>query len=297
MKSKTIAPTALLAATLLGCATVEAGQQGVTVSGLGAPEVNGCMKEESHEFMVFDEVYRYPARDISWDASDDPNAAPERGPYEVLSKDQTYMKVPITVSMSLTTNCDDLKQFHRDLGTKYQAWTDDGWTQLLNYVIGQPIEQTVLPISLGYDYQQLWNDPKVRDQYRDALQRELPEKAAKRTGGKEYFNNFIVTIGAPTPVDERLRNAKSGENAALAEARTAETKATADANARKKAAEAEADAANAEAAAKEAEARKRAAEIAGFGTGPDAVDAYLKWLAIDKGITPWPNPVVPGSGR
>lgn len=178
----------------------------------------------------------------------------------------------------LTTDCEKLKQFHRDLGTKYEAWkggADNGWIQLLDFVVGQPLEQTLLSISQKYTYQQIWNDEKVREEYRAEIEKALPE-ASKRKAGNDYFTGFTVTIGQPYPQDERLVKLRADEQQALSEARTTEIKLTADANAREKAAQAELAAANAEVAAKEAEARKRAAEIRAFGEGPAAIDAYLR---------------------
>jgi SPFH domain / Band 7 family len=297
--------TALFAAalTLSACSSVAAGQQAVEVDSWGDPTVSGCAAEETQVSTMSVDLYRYPARQISWDANNDPGA--ERGPYVVLSnsKDQAYMNVPLTVTFDLTTDCDKLKDFHRNYGTKYQAWLDDNgnttskWVELLQYVIGQPTEQTLLAVSQKYTYQQLWNDEAVRQEYKNALQIELPKQSAARTGGVEYFTNFQVTVGKPEPADERLRNARAAEQAAIAEASAAQTKATSDANARKAAAEAELAAAQAEVATKQAEANKRLAEIAGFGTGPDAVEAWLKAQCIEKApdCTPWPQPIIAGA--
>lgn len=290
----------VLALALVGCSKVAAGQQAVEVDSWGSPTVSGCAKEETQVGTMSVDLYRYPARQISWDANTDTGA--ERGPYVVLSnpKDQAYMNVPLTVTFDLTTDCELLKQFHRDYGTKYQAWLDDDgnttpqWTQLLQYVVGQPTEQTLLAISQKYTYQQLWNDESVRNEYKNALQVELPKQSAARTGGVEYFTNFVVTVGKPEPTDERLRNARAAEQAAIAQANADQTKATSDANARKASAEAELAATQAEVATKKAEADKRAAEISGFGTGPEAVDAYLKWVAINRNLNVYPSPIIPG---
>ena len=294
--------TVLTALSLTACTQVPAGWQGVKVDDWGDPTVNGCVPEETQEGTFSETVYQYPARDISWDASDDPNADPERKPYEVLSnaKDQAYMKVPVTVVFDLTTDCDKLKQFHRDLGTKYTAWqggtdNESGWVSLLNYVIGQPLEQTLIGISQKYTYQQIWNDEAIRTEYKNALQAQLPKEAAARTNGVDYFSDFVVTIGKPEPVDQRLRDARAAEQASQAEAAAKQTQATADANARQSAAEAELRASQAETATAEQDARKRQAEIAGFGEGPGAVEAWLKWKAItEKSITPWPAPIIAG---
>lgn len=293
---------AAVALSATACTQIPAGWQGVKVDDFGDPVVNGCAKEETMEATLTETIYEYPARDISWDASDDPSLAPERPPYEVLSnaKDQAYMKVPVTVVFDLTTDCEKLKQFHRDLGTKYEAWKggtpdDVGWDNLLAYVIGQPLEQTLIGISQKYTYQQIWNDEAIRTEYKNALQEQLPKEAAARTNGVEYFSDFVVTIGKPTPVDQRLRDARAAEQSSQAEAAAKQTQATADANARKAAAEAELAAAQAELATERAEAEKRLAEIAGFGSGPEAVEAWLRDRAITAGITPWPAPIIAGA--
>lgn len=282
----------------VGCSKVGAGQQAVEVDSFGSPTVSGCAKEETQVGTMTVDLFKYPARQISWDATNEAGA--ERGPYDVLSKDQAYMKVPLTIQMDLTTDCEKLKQFHRDFGTKYQGWLDDdgnvspGWVQLLTYVISQPAEIALLSISRNYDYQSIWNDDKVRVEYQDKLLSELPKESARRTGGVEYFTNFQVNVLKPYPADEKVRNAKASEISAAADAKAKEIAATSDANAREAAAKANESAANAERASAEAEARKKAAEIAGYGNGPEAVDAWLRDQCIKKApaCTPWPQPII-----
>lgn len=290
---------AFLAAAAVGCSNVAAGQQAVEVDSWGDPTVSGCAAEESQVGTWTVDLYKYPARQISWDASDDPNVQPERGPYDVLSKDQTYMKVPVSIQFDMTNDCELLKQFHRDYGTKYQGWlnddgtTSDGWKNLLANVISQPTEIALTAISRNYNYEQIWNEEKIRVEYQKLLLGELPKESARRTGGVEYFSNFRVDVLKPYPADERIRNAKSNEISAAAEANTKKITAEADANARKAAAVAGEQAALAEAAQERAEAEKKKAEIAGFGTGPEAVEAWNKATCIEKApaCTPYPAPV------
>ena len=296
---------AFLAVAVVGCSSVGAGQQAVEVDSWGDPTVSGCAKEETQVGTVTVDLYKYPARQISWDASDDPNTTPERGPYDVLSKDQTYMKVPVTIQMDLTTDCDKLKQFHRDYGTKYSGWLNDdgtpsqGWKDLLTYVVSQPTEIALTAISRNYDYGQIWNEETVRVEYQKKLLEELPKESARRTGGVAYFENFRVDVLKPYPADERIRNAKSNEISAAAEANTKKITAEADANAREAAAKAEERANVAEAAAQRAEAAKKQAEITGFGTGPEAVDAWLRSQCIQTpNCTMYgPSPIIAGLPR
>ena len=300
-KSKwtTVSVLAVVAAATVGCA-IEAGpgQQGVKVSSWGDPTINSCLEEETQEYTL-DNKYLYPSRSISWDANYDDGA--ERGPYVALSnsKDQAAMNIPITIVADLTTNCDKLKDFHRNYGTKYEGWLKDdgtpseGWKQLLNYVISQPAEQAVIGITSKYPWQDVWNNETVRSEYKNALQSQLLQETAARTGGVEYFSNFQVTVGKPDPVNDQLEANVEAKQASIAAAEAKRIEVTSDAKAREDGAKANEAAANAERAATEAEARKRAAEIAGFGAGPEGVDAWLKQLCIEKApaCTPWPQPV------
>ncbi len=50
----------------------------------------------------------------------------------------------MSVTFDLTSDCDKLKEFHREFGTKYSGWLNsdgtvsEGWKSLLRYVVGQP---------------------------------------------------------------------------------------------------------------------------------------------------------------
>lgn len=289
----------MVALLAVGCSSVGAGQQAVEVDSWGDPTVSGCAKEETQVGTMTVDLYRYPARQISWDANNDPGA--ERGPYVALSNpsDQAEMSIPLTITADLTTDCDKLKQFHRDYGTKYQAWLDDdgttsdGWTKLLTYVISQPAEQAVIAVTQKYPWQKVWNDEAVRAEYKAALQDQLPKQSAARTGGTDYFTNFTVTVGKPSPTDQRLRDAAALQQSSQAEANAAQTKATADANARKAAAEADLAAAKAETATAQQEALKKQAEISGY---PD-VESYLRaqCIKVAPNCTPWPQPIIAGA--
>lgn len=299
MNKTAILIASALTATLTACSSVGAGQQAVEVDSWGSPTVSGCVKEESQVGTMTVDLYRYPARAISWDANNDDGA--ERGPYQALSvsTDQAEMAIPMTITFDLTTDCDKLKQFHRDYGTKYQGWLNDdgsvseGWKQLLAYTVSQPAEQAVIGITQKYPWQKVWNDEAVRDEYKNALQERLPKESAARTGGVEYFTNFVVTVGKPWPTDQRLRDAMALQQSSQAEANAKQTQLTAEADAQKAAAISQRDAAIAQRDAEIAKAQVKAAEIAGY---PD-VEAYLRAQCIEKApaCTPWPQPIIAGA--
>jgi hypothetical protein len=292
-------------ALVAGCQSsqVGAGQKAILVDDYAMiptdPAIFDCQDSETTEQFWNVRSFKYPSRQISWDATGADGS--ERGPYKVVSSAEAPAElwVPVTITFDLTTDCEKLKQFHRDFGTKYLpsdqddvvVEQNDGWKQLLNYVIGQPTEVTLIGISQKYNWRQIWNDEKIRAEYQQALQTQLPEASKRRTNNEEYFTNFQVTVIKPDPVDAGLKQAIINEQNAIANARAAEAQGVADANARKAKADADVKAALAETEVARQEALRQAAEIAGF----PSVEDWLRAKAVEKGITVWPSPIITGA--
>ncbi|AXH67856.1 lipoprotein [Mycobacterium phage Bromden] len=307
LNRKKIAAMALAAAAVLpvvACSTsVPAGVTAIKVDDYAFvptdPTVEGCIKPETNEFNPIGgfKAYMYPARQVSYDALDQEGAEAPATVVVSNASAPAELKVPVTVTFDLTQDCDKLKQFHRDFGTKYSGWLNDdgsvsqGWRDLLNYVVGQPLQNTLVSIAQKYEWRKIWNDETVRVEFQNALRETLPKVSQQRTNGEEYFANFQVTVMKPDPVDPGLKQAIIAEQQAIATARSTEARGVADAKAAEAKANADVTAAEAQTKVAEQEAIKRAAEIRGF---PD-VDSYLKDKALDKGITPWPAPVIAGA--
>lgn len=252
----------------------------------------GCVKPEESLNVTTNNFYTYPARQISWDATGDQGS--ERGPYVVVSnaKAPADMKVPVVVTFDLTTDCEKLKKFHADFGTKYSGWVNDGdqgWIELLNYVVGQPLQDTLNAVAQKYTWQQIWNDEAVRAEFREALAKNLPTASARRTDGVDFFTNFQVTVLKPTPVNEALKKTIEDQQANIQAAQAAEAKGVADANAARAKAEADKITAEAETELAQQRALQQQAEVAGYPN----IDAYLRARAIDAGQNPFQPTIVP----
>lgn len=302
MKKTLAIGLALIAAlTLSGCdyqaATVAV--RGVVENGNwnGTADKNliGCINPGETKNELNNRVYWYPAHQISWSATNDPGS--QRGPYDVVSsaKAPADMLVPLTVTFDLTDNCDALKDFHSKFATKYQGWLEnadgresDGWKQLVNYVIGQPLQNTLNTVSQNYTWQQIWNDEQVRREFTEAIARELPNAAKERTEGVAYFSHYQVAVYKPTPANPDLKKAIEDQQAAVQRAQALQASGVAEANAAKAKADADVIAAEAQTKLAEQQALQREAEIKGYGS----VDAYLRALAIKQGL----NPFQPGIG-
>ncbi|ALY07372.1 hypothetical protein SEA_WIGGLEWIGGLE_52 [Mycobacterium phage Wigglewiggle] len=315
MNRKKIAAIALAAAAALpvvACSTsVPAGVTAIKVEDYAFiptdPTVEGCIKPETNEFNPIGgfKAYMYPARQISYDALDTEGA---EAPATVVVSNReapAELKVPVTVTFDLTQDCELLKQFHRDFGTKYQGWLNDdgttsqGWKDLLNYVVGQPLQNTLVSIAQKYEWRKIWNDEAVRVEFQNALRETLPKVSRDRTNGVDYFTNFQVTVMKPDPVDPTLKQAIIAEQQAIAQANATKAKGVADAEAAEAKADADVKAAEAQTKVAEQEALKRRAEVGGY----PSIEAYLdaqeiaaKREAIARGINPYPSPIVAGVG-
>ncbi|NIH99165.1 membrane protease subunit, stomatin/prohibitin [Mycolicibacterium fluoranthenivorans] len=290
-------------AVLSSCATqVGPGQTAVKVDDYVLiptdPKVEGCINPETSEFNPPGgfKAYRYPSRQISWDATGGPDSEAEATIVVSNATAPAELRVPVVITFDLTTDCSMLMDFHRDFGTKYQGWLDNdglvtpGWVNLLRYVIGQPAEQVLISVAQKYTWREIWNDEKVRIEFQNALRDALPGASRARTDGREFFTNFQVTVMKPDPVESGLKDAIIAEQKAIADARAAEAKGVADANAAKAKAEADKAAAQAQTELARQRALQKQAEIAGY---PD-VDAYLRAIAIENGQNPFqPTYVVP----
>lgn len=289
---------------VVGCATqVGAGTQAVKVEDYmfvpTAPDVTGCIAPESSETNPPGgfKSYKYPSRQISYDATGDQDAEAQATVVVSNAEAPAELRVPVTVTFDLTTDCDKLMEFHREFGTKYSGWLNDdgtvseGWKNLLRYVIGQPLQNTLVSIGQKYPWRKIWNDEAVRIEFQNALQATLPKVSADRTNGVDYFTNFQVTVMKPDPVDSGLKDAIISEQKVIADARAAEAKGVADANAAKAKAEADRVTAIAQTELARQRALQKQAEVAGF----PSVEDYLRDKSIDAGQNIYQPTIVPFS--
>ena len=216
-----------------------------------------------------------PTNQRSYDATGADGA--ERGAFTVVSDDNAELRVPISVTFYLKSDCDTLREFYETVGRKYGVGMDGnstnaGWNRMLNFVIQPPLDVTLDRVAQKYDWRKIWNDEEVRVEFEQAIKESLPGQVKVRTNGQEFFERFEVLVQKPDPVDEGLKQAIVAEQTGVAKANAA----LAEAGAQQAAAEAQV-------AVAKAQAEARQAEIAGFGSADD----YNKNKAVDKGLNPW----------
>lgn len=273
-----------------------------------AKSFKGCVEPSNRDnFAPGDTFYVYQTDLRSYAAA----GGGESGPIEVLSKEKEVVRIPVTVSFYLKTDCKTLLDFHNTIGAKnwhegkgaYNEGNNpgQGWRNLLNHAIGAPLNTTLDSLSEKETFNDLIGNESVRRELEKSIQNNLPDQIAKRTGGKQFFKDFEIQVQKPSLANQGILDAISGQNTAVEAGKAAEAKAKADGAAAVAAAKAaaaaaaeKAKAANAEVAVARAEAAKRQAEIRGYGSAEE----YNKAKAVEKGLNPYqPNyggaPVAP----
>lgn len=228
----------------------------------------------------------------------------ESGSIIVVSKDNTEMLVPVSVGFKLVTDCETLRKFHDDIAKRDKSFwggsefadenkdsIPDGWVKILKLYIGDTLDAALDRISQKYNWRALWNDPEIKVEVEKSVEASLSREIDTRMGG-HFFEIKDILIKNPQPAAQSLKDAIVAEQAAVAKANAAR----AEADAQEKAADAQKKAADAirevEVAKAKTEAAVIEAQIRVIGT-----ETWIKKYGIDKGITPWPNPVVPGGGN
>lgn len=253
---------------------------------------SALVHSKRYSFGPGDKVYLYPYGQRSFDATGGPGA--EHTPYTSSSKDSVEMATPLSVTFDMKTDDATLQAFHEKIGLKYRAWYEegtkdatmvsDGWGNVLEFYMGQSIDQTVDRVLATYAWRDAYGKADVRDAIQKAIQDELPTAVSTKmqaTGYGGFFTNFVVQVQRPVPTNPDLLKNIAAEQTNVASANAAKAKA-----------EADLATANAQIALQKAEAQKKAADISAYGS----VDEYNKAQAIEKGINPYqPTYIVSGT--
>ena len=81
---------------------------------------------------------------------------------------------------------DRLRDFHEQLGLKYQAYTSSGWDRLIQDTFRQQIENTLQAETRRYDVADIYANSDLLAQIQSEAQRSLKERLVKALG-EDYF--------------------------------------------------------------------------------------------------------------
>ncbi len=155
------------------------------------------------------------------------DGAGDTGPVEVVSKDTTRMGVEYQLYFTLNQEEEILREFHENLGVKTEAWTEEGWRQLLLEYFEPQIERALESAALNYSWRDLYSSEATRKEFQNTVIANVKTNL-KEVIGNDYFcgpeyatsgdecGDFKFTVGKPYPMNADIVSAVESEQTAAA---------------------------------------------------------------------------------
>ena len=220
-----------LVLTIAACGNIETApdERAVRYSG-GAvfPEdqqFKNCQAPGTQKFgSAGDTGYNYPVGQRTFKFSGDPGAdatplkvsAPSPGGGQPIEMD-------VSGTVTFTPNfgdCKLLQAFHENVGIKYQAWTPEGWGELIGLYIKDPTDRSLDNEALKFDWVKLSSNVDSKAAWETAVAKSIPAQIERQMGGK-YFTINSVTLQKPD-LPGNVKSAIADTEAARQQAATAD---------------------------------------------------------------------------
>ena len=133
-----------------------------------------------------DRLYKYPVTQRNYIISARADEGDIQGADIVEAPSRDGVRVGFQVATYFELNQPKIQAFHEKIGLKYHAWTDDGWTQMLNDSFRQQIENSIQGLSRQFLAVEVYSDQNVLLAMQDAIGKSLKSRIEKSLGG-EYF--------------------------------------------------------------------------------------------------------------
>lgn len=133
-----------------------------------------------------DRLYLYPVTQRNYIISKKPGEGDVPESDFITSPSKDRVEVDFETAVFFKLNTDKLRQFHEQIGLKYQAWTEEGWTAMLHQSFRQQIEFALQRESRRHEIADIFASKEVLEAIQRGIAEELKENVT-RILGDEYF--------------------------------------------------------------------------------------------------------------
>jgi len=133
-----------------------------------------------------DRLFLYPVTQRNYIVSKTEGEGDRSGVDFIQATSKDSIPIDFEIAIYFKLNADLLRQFHEQLGLKYQAWDDHGWDRLLNDYIRQQVEESLQSEARRYSAEALYADQATLE----TLSKELGPVINRRIIGKAGGNYF-----------------------------------------------------------------------------------------------------------
>jgi len=227
----------LAVAALLALSTSACGLESSETNEIGLVYTGGWFEDKEFKEILKDgatnkatgfgsKTYRYRIDQRSYRAGSAQRGA-DAPPVVVVSNDDVQLRTDYQLYFKLNQDEKILRRFHENLGVKTNAWTNDGWVQMLRDYFEPQIERSLEAAALQFNWRDLYASEEIRVAFQaDAVLR--IKQAIKEVIGDDYFcgpayvgpkspcGDFTMTVGKPEPARADLVAAVEAEQTAAA---------------------------------------------------------------------------------
>ena len=141
----------------------------------------------------FDDLFCYPVTERTYIITSRPGEGDTHYADAIAAPSQDNINVAFELALYFELNQEKLEEFHARIGKKTDAFTDEGWLQMLNEYVRPQIDQAVQRQSRGFDAVQMHGDQGVFREIQANLITELPF-AINDALGDDYFSDYRVVL-------------------------------------------------------------------------------------------------------
>jgi regulator of protease activity HflC (stomatin/prohibitin superfamily) len=134
----------------------------------------------------FRQLYLYPADQRNYIVSKVRNQGSTKARDSIVAPSQDRVPVEYQVAVYFKLDSDRLQNFHEQLGLKYKAYTDAGWSQLIQDTFRQQIESALQAETRRYNVADIYANVDLLAQIQREVQRSLKQRLVTALG-EDYF--------------------------------------------------------------------------------------------------------------
>jgi regulator of protease activity HflC (stomatin/prohibitin superfamily) len=134
----------------------------------------------------FASLYLYPADQRNYIVSKVKSQGSTNRSDSIIAPSRDRVPVEFQVAVYFKLDSDRLRDFHEQLGLKYQAYTSSGWSKLVQDTFRQQIENALQAETRKYDVADIYANADLLVQIQREVQRSLKERLVTALG-EDYF--------------------------------------------------------------------------------------------------------------
>lgn len=166
---------------------------------------------------IFDQLYLYPSDQRSYIISAGPESTEGAPDYVTApTSDRVQVQFQVALYFKLNTNPAELRQFHEEIGLRYQAYGGSGWSRAIQEIFQPQVESAIQEEARRSTVADLFGDADRLAELQEAVQGRLSQRLEQSLGGRFFCSPSFRTGGECGDLSFVIKRLDVPENVAKA---------------------------------------------------------------------------------